>query len=266
MIKVVLAGACGKMAGRIAQLAAQDSELELVGAFEAKDHPLIGKHLGTLLGVEPLDVRIASDIEEVIEKGNVLVDFTHPGATPVHVKSCLKHRRSMVIGTTGLSEKVLKEIHEASEKIAIVRSPNMSAGVNLLFRLVQLVSKTLNQGYDVEIVESHHRHKKDAPSGTALELARRIAEGRGVSLDKVAAYGRKGMTGERDPSAIGIHAVRGGDVVGEHRVSFLGEGETVELTHKASSRDAFAKGALLAIKFVARKKSGLYSMEDVLGL
>ncbi len=266
MIKLIIAGACGKMAARIMNLAVQDKAFKITGAFESKGHPLIGASLRDLLGVKTLDIPISAGIEDVIAKGDVVIDFTHRDATPVHVKSCQSHGKAIVIGTTGLTDVTFREIKAASKTIPILQSPNMSAGVNLIFKLTELVASKLGQEYDIEIVESHHRLKKDAPSGTALELAKRAAEGRGVDLEKNAVYGRQGLTGERKPGTIGIHAIRGGDIVGDHTVSFMAEGERIELPHKASSRDAFAKGALLAAKFVAGKKSGLFTMHDVLGL
>ena len=266
MIRLVIAGAGGRMACRIMTLALQSKAFSIAGAFEAKDHPAVGKSVGALLGVEGLPVRIVSNAEEAIAKGDVLIDFTHASATPAHVRISEASRKAMVIGTTGLEAKSLAAIKKAAKTIPIVQSPNMSAGVNLLFNVVEKVAATLGEEYDIEIVETHHRHKKDSPSGTALELARRAALGRKIDLEKEAVYGRKGFTGERKKGTIGIHAVRGGDVVGEHIVSFLAEGELLELTHRATSRDAFAQGALLAARFVAGKKNGLYTMHDVLGL
>ncbi len=172
----------------------------------------------------------------------------------------------MVIGTTGLSDGFIGKLKTASKKIPIVQAPNMSIGVNLLFQLASLVGSSLNENYDVEIVEEHHKHKKDAPSGTALELARVIAKARKIDFDSNVVYGRKGVTGERKKGSIGIHAVRGGDAVGNHQVSFMADGERIELIHKASSREAFASGALVAAKFVAKKKIGFYNMAQVLGL
>ncbi len=266
MIKLIVAGACGKMARQIMTLAAQDRDFKIAGAFEAESHPEVGKSLGNILGIPSLSIPVSASLKEVIEKGDILIDFTHRDATPLHVKLCRSHKKGMVIGTTGLSDAALRDIKTASEVIPVVQSPNMSAGVNLLFKLVELVSSTLSDDYDIEIVESHHRHKKDAPSGTALELARRAAQGRKVKLTDMAVYGRQGLTGERKRGTIGIHALRGGDVVGDHTVSFLSDGERIELVHKASSREAFAQGALLAAKFVSKKKSGLFTMQDVLGL
>ncbi len=266
MIKLIVAGACGKMGSQILSLAARDKAFTIAGAFESKGHARVGKSLGEVLGIEGLNVTVMAGIESVIKNGDVLIDFTHRDATPDHVRACQQAGKAMVIGTTGLSDETLKAIKQASQKIAIVQSPNMSAGVNLLFKLTELVAEKLSDEYDIEIVESHHRHKKDAPSGTALELARSAARGRKIDIARQAVYGREGLTGERPKGAIGIHAVRGGDVVGDHTVSFMAEGERIELTHKASSREAFAKGALLAARFVTSKKTGLYTMHDVLGL
>lgn len=265
-IKLIVAGACGKMAGQVLALAVRDASFQIAGAFEAPGHPAIGRRLGDVLGLAALRVPVSAGVDGVIDKGDVLIDFTHRDAAPAHIRACLRGRKAVVIGTTGLADSTLRSIKSASQKIPIVQSPNMSAGVNLMFKLVELMSSKLSDEYDVEIVESHHRHKKDAPSGTALALARRVAEGRKASLDRSVVYGRRGLAGERKRGTIGIHAIRGGDVVGDHTVSFMSEGERLELTHRASSREAFAKGALLAAKFVVRKKSGLYSMQDVLGL
>ncbi len=266
MTKVIVAGAAGKMGRTILKLAHQDSSIKIRGAFERADHPLIGHDVGELLGEGSLKVPVHPDIRECIEAGAVLIDFTSPVATLQHLKIAREHRSAMVIGTTGLSDLHLKEIKKASAKIPIVQSPNMSLGVNLLFRLAHLVAQTLDDSYDVEIVEAHHRYKKDAPSGTALELVRQIAQARKITPDSHVVYGRRGETSERKRGAIGVHAIRGGDVVGEHMVSFLAEGEKLELVHRASSREAFAKGAILAAKFVAKKKSGFYNMQQVLGL
>jgi 4-hydroxy-tetrahydrodipicolinate reductase len=211
-------------------------------------------------------VPVHPDIRECIEAGSVVIDFTHADAVPHNLSVALKAKRAMVIGTTGLPATFIEKLRLAAKTIPIVQAPNMSVGVNLLFRLVSLAGGKLDEHYDVEIVEEHHRHKKDAPSGTALELARQIAQARKIGLDQNAIYGRKGMTGERKRGTIGIHAVRGGDTVGDHRVCFIADGERIELVHRASSREAFARGALLAAKFVANQKPGLYNMQDVLGL
>lgn len=258
MVKIIVAGASGRMGTAIIKLAGETSDVKVTGAFERIDHPEVGTEVGKVI--------ISPDIRECIDRGDILIDFTHPSATLQNLKICREHGKGVVLGTTGLSESIRKEIIKISKKIPIVQSYNMSLGVNLLYCLAELTAKTLDPSYDVEIVEAHHKYKKDAPSGTAIELLRQIAEGRKISLDSHVVYGRKGETGARKPGIIGVHAVRGGDVIGDHSVSFLGDGERVELVHKASSRDAFAKGALLAAKFVAKRKSGFYNMREVLGL
>jgi 4-hydroxy-tetrahydrodipicolinate reductase len=208
-------------------------------------------------------VKVTAHLEDAIEGAQVLIDFTHPSAAEDHIKGALKNGTALVIGTTGLPEKTLQALKQASHKIAILQSPNMSAGVNSLFELASRAAGLL-KAYDIEITEIHHNLKKDAPSGTALELARLMAEVRGLDPKKSFLYGRHGETGERKKNSIALHALRGGDIVGEHTVYFFGNGEVIELTHRAASRDAFARGALLAAKFVARKKKGLYNMRDVL--
>jgi len=254
------------MGGRILNLASKDPDFRLTGAFETPRHPGVGTSLSNLLGGTHAELRVESGLGKIIDKGDVLIDFTNPEAVSEHLCQCLKHKKAIVIGTTGLSEETLQLIAQAAKKIPIVQSPNMSLGENLLFKLTELVALKLSDDYDIEIVEAHHKHKKDAPSGTALELARRAARGRDLEPEKAFLYGREGITGERDKRTIGIHAVRGGDVIGEHTVSFLSDGERIELVHKASSRDAFAKGALLAAKFLSDKNKGLYTMQNVLGL
>ncbi|MBU1862394.1 MAG: 4-hydroxy-tetrahydrodipicolinate reductase [Candidatus Omnitrophica bacterium] len=266
MVRIIVAGCLGRMGRRIIRLGLEKKNVKVVGVFEHKENPAIGNDIGELIGVGKKGIAVMSTLSQVIDKGDVIIDFTTPSATIDHLKKALRFQKKMVIGTTGLSTKEKETIKKASERIPIVFAPNMSVGVNLLFKLSRLVATTLGDDYDVEIVETHHKHKKDAPSGTAHELARLIAEGRGGDLAKDAVYGRVGMCGERKKGAIGIHAVRGGDVVGEHTVSFMTEGERIELIHRASSRDTLAKGALVAAQFISKKKKGLYSMQDVLGL
>ncbi len=263
-VRIAVAGAGGKMGKRILTLAQSDSEFQVRGALEKEGSDVLGTDVGLLLGRDLLGIQVVSDFEEACGSSQVLIDFTHPGATEEHIQGALKVGIGLVIGTTGLSERTHALLKEASRKIPILQSPNMSTGVNLLFELVQRVSQALDEGYDIEITESHHRMKKDSPSGTALEIARLIAETKGWSLGKALVYGRHGQNTEKKKGTIGIHSLRGGDVVGEHIVSFLGDGEILELVHRATSRDAFARGALVAAKFIAGKKRGLYNMGDVL--
>ncbi|MBI4971556.1 MAG: 4-hydroxy-tetrahydrodipicolinate reductase [Candidatus Omnitrophica bacterium] len=266
-IKLIVFGAAGRMGSRILDLASQDDTFEIVGAIEAKGSVRVGEEIslsGGLNGKQKLS--ISDNLSDIINQSNVLIDFTQPDATLEHVAEALHAKKAIVIGTTGLSKTQMEELAEASKKIPIVQAPNMSVGMNVMFRLAEMLGEQLNDNYDVEIVEAHHRFKNDAPSGSALEIARQVAKGRKVNLDQEAIYGRKGFTGERKKGSIGIHALRGGDVVGEHTINFLTQGEMISLTHKASSRDAFASGALHAAKFVHNKRSGLYDMQDVLGL
>ncbi|MFN3966249.1 MAG: 4-hydroxy-tetrahydrodipicolinate reductase [Endomicrobiia bacterium] len=257
MVKIIISGICGKMGSRILALAQQDKEIEIVAGLEAKNHQMIGKK------IQPSNIIVESELEKVIDKSDVLIEFTNPQATIEHIKILETFKKACVIGTTGLSEEQVSQIKNASKKIPIVFSPNMSIGVNLLFKLASEVAKIL-QNYDVEIVELHHNKKKDAPSGTALKLAEKIKIARQKKLKEV--FSRAGETGPRKPDEIGIFAVRAGDIVGEHTVIFAGTGERLELIHKAHSRDTFASGALTAAKWIVNRQPGLYDMTDVLGL
>lgn len=264
--KVIIAGAAGKMGRAIVQVAYRDPSIQIVGAFEQATHPMIGRDVAELIGQAPISVPIHPDIRECIKKGEVIIDFTSPLAVSQNLEVAMKNKCAMVIGTTGLDPSMIEKLSKASKTIPIVQSPNMSVGVNLLFKIASIVGQFLDERYDVEIVEEHHKHKKDSPSGTALELARQIAKARKIDFDANVIYGRRGLVGERKKGVIGIHAVRGGDAIGNHQVNFLSDGDRVELVHKASSREAFASGAICASKFVVKKKSGFYNMQQVLGL
>jgi len=266
MIRVVVQGAAGRMGSCIARLVLEADDMELAGATERPGHPAVGRDVGEVLGVGRMGVEVRDDLREVVEAGDVVVAFTTPEATLEAARMCGEVGRAMVVGTTGFSREQLEAFRDAVAPIPCVFSPNFSVGVNVLFRIAGEVARILGSGYDVEIVEAHHRFKKDAPSGTAKRLARAVAEGLGRDWERVAVYGREGMVGERKPEEIGIHAVRAGDIVGEHVVIFGGMGERVELVHRASSREAFARGALRAMRFVVGAKPGLYDMGDVLGL
>jgi 4-hydroxy-tetrahydrodipicolinate reductase len=265
-VRIIVAGAAGRMGRTILNVAHRDPEIQIAGAFERSDSPAVGHDVGELIGIKSMNVPVHPDIRECVSSADIIIDFTQAEATLHHLEVALKAKKGLVVGTTGLPHAVLQKLRTAGKKIPIVQAPNMSIGVNLLFRLASLVGETLDQRYDIEIVEEHHRHKKDAPSGTALELARILAQARKVSFESNVVYGRKGLTGERKRGTIGIHAVRGGDVVGNHQASFISEGERIELVHKASSREAFAHGAILAAKFLAKKRMGFYNMQQVLGL
>lgn len=266
MIKLAVAGAAGRMGKTILGLARQDKVFQITGALEHPESQALGHDIGLLLSGEPLEVFMTSDLAGVLEKADVLIDFTHPSAAAANLKAAIKTKTAYVVGTTGLARTQIRALKTASKKIPIVQSPNMSIGVNLLFRLAELAGGILDEGYDIEIFEAHHRMKKDAPSGTAIKLLEILAKVRGRDERKDAVYGRKGETGVRPKGKIGVLASRGGDVVGDHRVSFMGDGECVELSHRASSRNAFAQGALAAAKFIARHKNGFYNMQQVLGI
>jgi 4-hydroxy-tetrahydrodipicolinate reductase len=242
-----------------------DTDLVLHGALDRTGNPQLGRDAGEQQG-KISGVKVTDNIDEALKDADILVDFTRPEASLMYLAACQKHHVKMIIGTTGFSaeEKLLIEV--ASKNIAIVFAPNTSVGVSLLINLVQAAAKVLNEGYDIEIIEAHHRYKVDAPSGTALRLGEAAASALGRNLRECAVYGREGVTGERDPTTIGFATVRGGDVVGDHTVLFAGIGERVELTHKASSRATFAIGALRAAKFLASKQIGIFDMQDVLGL
>ncbi|TCK03983.1 4-hydroxy-tetrahydrodipicolinate reductase [Phorcysia thermohydrogeniphila] len=260
MIKVAVTGAKGRMGNLIASLVLQDKDFKLVGVTERETTGVIGKEFS-------VGVKFYSSIKEMPEKPDVVIDFTLPEATLKLLEEAKELKTALVIGTTGFSEEEKRKIEETAQEIPIVFSPNMSLGVNLLFKLVAEVTKALkDKGYDIEIFEIHHRFKKDAPSGTAMRLAEIIAENLGKDLSEIAVYGRKGIVGERKPNEVGVLAARMGDVVGDHTVFFATLGERLELTHRATSRETFARGAIVAAKWVANKKAGLYTMFDVLGI
>ncbi len=266
MLNIAIAGVAGRMGSRIATLALEHPEINLVGGFERPGHEKIGQDLGTVLGKGPLGITITDNLEQIIKDTEVVIDFTTPQATLQTLKTVTEHSKAAVIGTTGFSKEDLGDIEALAEKIPFVMAPNMSVGVNLLFKILSTVAKVLGDDYDIEIIEAHHRMKKDAPSGTALKLAQVVASALDRDLDEVAVYARKGLIGERTQKEIGIQVIRAGDIVGEHTVMFAGIGERIEITHRASSRDTFAAGALRAALWVYGKSPGKYDMLDVLGL
>jgi 4-hydroxy-tetrahydrodipicolinate reductase len=264
-IKIVIAGATGRMGHVLLEGVFADAELQLHAALDRPESPQIGHDAGEQFG-KNTGVKITSDIHAALKGADVLIDFTRPEASLAYLEACKQAGVKHVIGTTGFTDEQKAKIGAASKNIAIVFAPNMSVGVTLLINLVEQAAKVLNEGYDVEVVEMHHRHKVDAPSGTALRLGEAAAQGLGQDLNDCAIYAREGVTGEREAGKIGFATLRGGDVVGDHTVIFAGVGERVEITHKASSRATFALGALRAAKFLSDKKSGLYDMRDVLAL
>jgi 4-hydroxy-tetrahydrodipicolinate reductase len=243
----------------------KDAEAELVAAIDIPGSPAIGKTAGELVGM-PCDVRVSDDPAAALKGADCLIDFTRPAGTLGHLSICRRHKVAMVVGTTGFEDEGKAALRAGSADIPIVFAPNMAVGVNLVFKLLDTAAKILSQGYDIEIVEAHHRHKIDAPSGTALRMGEVVAQALGRDLKECAVYGREGVTGERDPSTIGFATVRGGDIVGDHVVMFCGTGERVEIGHKAASRMPYALGSLRAAKFLKTRSNGLFDMQDVLGL
>lgn len=265
MVKLAVAGAMGRMGSRIAALSGEYG-VAVTGAFERKGHKDAGRDIGALLGLGQTGVRLEDDIEKALPGADMLVEFTLPGPTLEHLRYCALAGKPMVIGTTGFNKDEISEIKNLASRVPCVMASNMSLGVNLLIKVLRDVAEKMGDDYDVEIIEAHHRHKKDAPSGTALRMAEAVAEGLGRNLDEVAIYCRKGLIGERTQKEIGIQSIRAGDIVGEHTVIFGGLGERIEITHKATSRDTFARGAIKAALWLAGRKPGLYDMRDVLGL
>ena len=263
-LKVVIAGCTGRMGHVLLESVFADADLKLHGALDRAGNPQLGRDAGEQFGKNSA-VKITDNMDEALKNADVLVDFTRPEASMQYLAACEKAKVKLVIGTTGFSAEEKTTIAKAAENISIVFAPNMSVGVTLLINLVEQAAKVLANGYDIEVVEMHHRHKVDAPSGTALRLGEAAAHGIGKALSECAVYAREGVTGEREAGTIGFATLRGGDVVGDHTVVLAGVGERVELTHKASSRATFALGALRAAKFLADKKTGLYDMQDVLG-
>jgi 4-hydroxy-tetrahydrodipicolinate reductase len=240
-------------------------DCRLSGALDIASSPAIGKDAGSFSG-QPTGVLITPDLHLGLSDSQVLIDFTRPEGTLEHIKVCRELGVSLVIGTTGFTEAQKAVIAEASKDIAIMMAPNMSVGVNVTLKLLEMAAKALSTGYDIEIIEAHHRHKVDAPSGTALKMGEVIADALGRDLKDCAVYAREGVTGERDPSSIGFATIRGGDIVGDHTVLFAGTGERIEISHKSSSRATYAQGSLRAVRFLAGHKTGLFDMFDVLGL
>ena len=263
--RVAVAGASGRMGHMLIEAIRASDDCLLAGALDLPSSPAIGNDAAAFLG-HASGVPVSADVRTGLERSQVLIDFTRPEGTLAHLKVCRELGVKAVIGTTGFTDAQKREIEEASRDIAIMLAPNMSVGVNVTMKLLEMAAQALSTGYDIEIIEAHHRHKVDAPSGTALKMGEVIAQALGRNLKECAVFAREGVTGERDPSTIGFSAIRGGDIVGDHTVLFAGTGERIEITHKAASRATYAQGSLRAVRFLAGKKKGLFDMFDVLGL
>jgi 4-hydroxy-tetrahydrodipicolinate reductase len=266
MIKAIVTGAGGRMGGRIISFLSQAQEIKVVGAVEQKGHATIGQDIGEKLGLGKTGVLVDDHLAACIEKGDVVIDFTHHEASVGHLEVAREKNRAIVIGSTGFTTDEMAKIKKVAAGTRCVLSPNMSIGVNVMFKVLDYVAGILGDDYNVEIVEAHHNLKKDAPSGTAMKMAQIISEKLGRDLERVGVFTRKGMVGERTKSEIGIQTLRAGDIVGEHMVMFGGVGERLEFIHRAHSRDNFARGAMLAAKWIVNQKNGLYDMQDVLGM
>ncbi len=264
-MKIAVAGASGRMGRMLIETILHTPEMVLAGALDCADSAQLGQDAGAFFG-KRTGIAITADIDRVCANAECLIDFTRPEGTLAHLDAALRHGVKLVIGTTGFIEAQKAQLREAAEKISIVCSANMSVGVNVTLKLLEFAAAQFGQDYDIEIIEAHHCHKVDAPSGTALMMGEAMAAVRGHSLDACAVYGRHGMTGEREPAAIGFSAIRGGDIVGDHTVLFAGPGERIEITHKAGSRASYAQGALRAARFLAQHEAGWFDMQDVLCL
>lgn len=266
MIRITVSGAAGRMGKAIIASIDANPATELAGALEREDSPFVGKDSGELSGIGKNGIRITDSVEKAIKKADVVIDFSAPEASMRLIAETIDAGKAIVIGTTGFSHHQRDEIKELSHRGRVVMAPNMSVGVNLLLKLVHEAARVVGGEYDIEIVEAHHRLKKDAPSGTAIRIAEVAAAAVSRDLEKVAVYERKGIIGERRPEEIGIQTIRAGDIVGDHTIMFAGPGERIELTHKASSRDTFAAGSVKAAVWLVDRPNGLYDMQDVLGL
>ena len=265
-IKVGVIGAGGRMGRMLIEAVNDNTQTTLSAAIERQGSSLVGADAGEVAAIGCLDVQIVDDLQAVISDIDVLIDFSLPDATEQNMQICAEHSVAMVIGTTGFNEQQEQVLATASEQIAIVYAGNYSTGVNLSLKLLDMAAKAFGNDADVEVIEAHHKHKIDAPSGTAYMMAEAVAEARGQNLKDVAVYGREGQTGEREAGTIGIHAIRGGEIIGDHTVMFIADGEVVEITHRARARMTFAAGAVRAATWIIQQKAGQYNMQDVLGL
>ncbi|MGB9697868.1 MAG: 4-hydroxy-tetrahydrodipicolinate reductase [Thermodesulfobacteriota bacterium] len=265
-IKAIVLGAAGRMGTRVLSALRENPNFMLAGAVERKDHPQIGQDIGEVAGLGRWHVALSGSLEEAIGQGDVIIDFTNAEASLNNLKVAAAAGKAAVVGSTGFNPAQMADVKQITQKIPCVLSPNMSVGVNVMFRLLADLAKVLGDEYDVEVIEAHHRLKKDAPSGTAVKMGQILAQALNRNFEEVGVYARKGIIGERTKAEIGIQTIRAGDIVGEHTVIFGGLGERIEIIHRAHSRDNFARGALRAAQWVVKQKPGLYDMQDVLGL
>lgn len=264
-MKIVIAGSSGRMGRMLIEAVLASADLQLHGALDVASSPALGQDAGAFLG-RTTGVIIRADLDGALTGADVLIDFTRPEGTLAHLTACARLGVNAVVGTTGFSEAQKAEIGVLAQSVAIVMAPNMSVGVNVVLRLLEVAARALSEGYDIEVIEAHHRHKVDAPSGTALKMGEVLAQALGRDLKTCGVFAREGVTGERDPSTIGFSTIRGGDIVGDHTVLFAGTGERIEISHRSSSRAGYAQGSLRAARFLATHRTGLFGMNDVLGM
>jgi 4-hydroxy-tetrahydrodipicolinate reductase len=265
MVNIAIAGAGGRMGNALLKTGINLQNIKLTGALEHKNHPMLGHDINEITGGNKTNIFVTSEFDQAAENCDVIIDFSSARAACSHSEQAMHLKKAMVIGVTGITQNELTAINSAAKQIAVLLSPNMSLGMNLLFSLVKQAAAVLPD-YDIEIIEKHHRYKKDSPSGTALRIAEEIAEAKQWETDNILRHGRQGQTGERPEQEIGMHAIRAGDIVGEHNVLFGGEGERIEITHTATSREAFALGAFQAACWIVNQPAGIYTMQDVLNL
>ena len=264
-MKTVIAGSSGRMGRMLVEAVLTSDDLQLHGALDVAGSPALGQDAGAFLG-RATGVTISADLEATLAGADVLIDFTRPEGTLAHLTACNRLGVKAVVGTTGFSDEQKAQIAELARTMALVMAPNMSVGVNVVLKLLDVAARALNEGYDIEVIEAHHRHKVDAPSGTALKMGEVLAQALGRDLKTCGVFAREGVTGERDPSSIGFATIRGGDIVGDHTVLFAGTGERIEISHRSSSRAGYAQGSLRAARFLAGHRTGLFGMNDVLGM
>ena len=264
MIRVIINGACGRMGRLIIQGVSQQADMQLVGAIEYPEHPQIGSDAGVVAGIGDIGVPITGELEDILQNADVVIEFSKPEATLEHLQQVVNADKAMIIATTGYDPDELATVTELASQIRCVMAPNMSLGVNVMIQALELIAKALGDDYDIEIIEAHHNHKADSPSGTALRLAETVAAALDRDLDEVGVYGRHGIVGARPKKQIGIHAVRGGDIAGDHTVLFATEGEQLSVVHRAHSPEAFAKGALRAARWIVDAPKGLHDISEVL--
>ncbi len=264
-MKIAIAGSSGRMGRMLIEAVLASDDLQLHGALDVPGSPALGQDAGALLG-RMTGVTIRADLDGALAGADVLIDFTRPEGTLAHLATCARLGVNAVVGTTGFSDAQKAEIGVIAQSVAIVMAPNMSVGVNVVLRLLNVAARALHEGYDIEVIEAHHRHKVDAPSGTALKMGEVLAQALGRDLKTCGVFAREGVTGERDPSTIGFSTIRGGDIVGDHTVLFAGTGERIEISHRSSSRAGYAQGSLRAARFLAPHRTGLFGMNDVLGM